>query len=504
MKRSYKVRRTVGRVAALLVLAVGWCLVPSTLAQDFDFYAMDLIGQESYKKISMDFRDASLKDILKIFSQQAGLNFIAAQSIQDRSVTLYLDAVPLNDALKKIMAANNLTYDLDPGSNIFIVKETGQPDLELVTRIYPLRYARLKSSNLQAQITAGGAADESLEEDSGGGGGGESGGGASAAAEEDKDVGIEATVRNILTDRGRLLVDDRTNSLIVTDVLSQFDVIEQVIRFLDTAIPQVMIEVEILDVGKRTIDEMGMDMDLELDLSSGASRGTYATEPFMHGTLSAQATSSLLDFLRTDTRTKFLARPRILTLSGETAEIKIKRNEVVGEECTVDDNGNAVCKAKRYLTGVSMKVTPQADPESGYVTMFIEPRVVEAQESVFAPGKYMDPEIRSSITTLTIKEGETIVVGGLIRSKKEETLKKMPILGDLPLVGIFFRHKAVTEEDRELLVFLTPRIVRRQDAVSMARSTTAVSLGLSRPFREQVPAVSRKREVDSYLERWEN
>ncbi len=522
MKRyRNKVRRAVGRVATLLVLGGGWCLVSSTLAQDFDFYATDLIAQESYKKISMDFRDANLKDILKIFSEQSGLNFIAAQSIQDRTVTLYLDAVPLNDALKKIMDANNLTYELDPGSNIFIVKETGRPDLELVTQVYTLRYARLKSSKLQKRIDEGPSAGAGLAQQEEA---------KQATGAEDADVGIEATVKNVLTDSGKLIADARTNSLIVTDVAAQFDVIEKVIRFLDTPVPQVMIEVEMLDVSKRTMDELGVDMTSSLLSLQGASRDTRfpnffadsspihengissledGTAPaYKYGTLTAEVFTATLDFLRTDTRTKFLARPRILTMSNETAEIKIATNEAIGQNQVTTSAGGVsttTIEAERFETGVLMKVTPQVDSEGGHVTMFLEPTVVESKTgATFAGTTYKDPEVRSAVATLMIENGETIVVGGLIRTKEEKTEKKWPILGDLPLIGMMFRHKDETHEERELLVFITPHIIGSKNAVALAQDKMILPGDLFCPFREQVPAVSRKRKVDSYLERWEN
>ncbi len=524
MKRyRNKVRRAVGRAATLLVLAGGWCLVSSTLAQDFDFYAMDLIAQESYKKISMDFRDASLKDILKIFSEQSGLNFIASQSIQDRTVTLYLDAVPLNDALKKIMAANNLTYELDPGSNIFVVKETGRPDPELLTRVYSLRFARLKSSKLYQRIEEGPTAGITLSSLVAGGGQGRTGGG------EDKDVGIEATVKNILTERGKVIADARTNSLIVTDVPAQFDVIEKVIRLLDTSVPQVMIEVEMLDVAKSTMDELGVDMTSSLLSLQGASRDTRfpnffadsvpihengisslddGTAPaFKYGKLSAEVFTATLDFLRTDTQTKFLARPRILTLSNETAQIKIATNEAIGEQTQSVTEGNTstmTSGAERTETGILMKVTPQVDVEGRCVTLFIEPSVIEAKDSQTFPGKYRDPEIRSTAAALMVEDGETIVVGGLIRTREEKTEKKWPILGDLPLIGMMFRHKDETHQERELLVFITPHIIDAKNVAALAQADRPFPQGASFVFREQVPAVSRKREVDSYLERWEN
>ena len=83
--------------------------------------------------ISMDFKDANLKDILKAFSIQSGLNFIASEAVQERKVTLYLDNVPLTQAMDKIFSANNLSYELDKDANIFVVKEWGKMETETVT-----------------------------------------------------------------------------------------------------------------------------------------------------------------------------------------------------------------------------------------------------------------------------------------------------------------------------------------------------------------------------------
>jgi len=521
MRHYQRGRRAPGRIAVLLVVAGAWCLVGSSFAQDFDFYAMDLIAQQSYRKISMDFRDASLKDILRIFSEQAGLNFIASQGIEDRTVTLFLDEVPLNDALKKIMAANNLTYELEAGSNVFIVRETGKPDLELITRVYPLRYARLKSSKLSKRIKEGPSAGSGLDA--------EAAANASASDDKEEEVGIEAAVRNVLTERGKLLPDDRTNSLVVTDIAGNFDVIEKVIRILDAPVPQVMIEVEMLDVSKLTMDELGVDMTSSILTLRGGAKDTrfpnfFAdsvpihenalssfedadTAPaYQYGKLSAESFVATLDFLRTDTSTKFLARPRILTMSNETAEIKISTNEAIGQQTVVDqESGTKTTSAERFETGVLLKVTPQVDPEVGHVTLFIEPTVVESRTgATFAGVTYKDPEIRSAVAALMVKDGETIVVGGLIRTRYQKVEKKMPILGDIPIIGMMFRHKDESEEERELLVFITPRIVGPETATALAQSRPALPRGFSSPAREQTAAVSRKRKVDSYLERWEN
>lgn len=509
------IKRALRRSLVLGVFLVVFLAVSAGAGKaEFDFYSNDLISREANRRISMDFQDASLKTILKVFSEQSGLNFIASQNVQDRTVTLYLVDVPLQEALNKIMSANNLTYELDTGSNIFVVKEWGQPAVETITKVFFLKYARLKGSKLQQAIddastagSAGGATGGSTTSTSSSGGGAEEAG------------TLEDSIKAVLTGNGKVVSDARTNSLVVTDIPSQFSVIEKVVEILDTPTPQVMIEVEMLDVDKTTIDELGMDMSGQI-LSFVGSKGAtkfpgflaQGTNPgastFTYGTLSADVFTATFELLSTDTRTKFLARPRILTLSNESAEIKITTNEAIGQNTVISSSqstSETTLEAERVETGVALKVTPQVDANTGYVTMFVQPTVSVAKTgATFAGTTYKDPETRTSIGTLRVKDGETIVVGGLIRQTEETTLKKMPFLGDIPFVGGLFRHKDKNVQDRELIVFITPHIVGYKEAVQLARGDITYGSRASLPFREQSSPVARKEVVDSMLERWEN
>lgn len=504
-------------ILALTVLAV----FPAVSGHaEFDFYANDLIAKAAYKKISMDFQDASLKTVLKIFSEQSGLNFIAAQNVQDRPVTLFLQDVPLEEALKKIMAANNLTYELDPASNIFVVKEWGRPAVETMTKIFTLKYTRLQGSRLSTAIDQGASDAESA--DAGSGSSGSSGGSSSSTSSSGGSAtagsgGIEDSVKAVLTTNGKVTTDLRTNSLVVTDIPSQFAIIEKLIALLDTPTPQILIEVEMLDVSKSTIDEVGIDTTASLMKLTGASTQTkfpnfmadgdvISPSQFTYGTLGADVFSAVLDMLTTDSRTKFLARPRILTLSNETAFIKITTNEAIGQNTvTASSEGTATStvEAERVETGVSLKVTPQVDMDTGIVTMFVQPSVAEAKTgATFNDTTYKDPEIRTSASTLRVKSGETVVVGGLIRNVEEVTQKKIPFAGDIPILGALFRHKDSTVTERELIVFITPHILDYKDAVTLAKGGT-----IGQPVsssREQETPVARREEVDNMLERWDN
>lgn len=479
-------------------------------ASDFSFVTGDdLIAKESYRKVSMDFKDASLKNILKIFSEQAGLNFIASQSIQDRNVTLYLDNVPLQEALNKIMSANNLRYELESGGNVFVVKESGKPDIDIITKVFQLKYARLKGSKIESAIVSGANSPFATQ-------GSSTSSTAGGAASEDAS-NIEDAIKAVLTTNGKMVPDIRTNSLIITDIPDQFSVIERVISILDVPSPQVMIEVEMLDVSKSVVDQVGVDTTANIMKLTGSSTDTrfpnflsdgmtLNPQTFTYGTLSAAVFSAVLDFLKTDSKTKFLARPRILTMTNETAEIQIVTNEAIGQDtvtASAEGTATTTVEAERFLTGVSLKVTPQIDTTSQTVTMFIQPTVSVSKDGAkFNGTAYKDPEVRSSQSTLMVKNGETIVVGGLIRNSDETFISKMPVVGDIPLLGMFFRHKKKTVEERELIVFITPHIIGGTDAVAIARAPVPSSSRIA--VREQSDAISRREEIDNVLERWEN
>ena len=201
----------------------------------------DLSFPDPNLPISMDFQDANLKDLLKIFSIQSGLNFIASEAVQDRRITLFLDKVPIKEAMDKLFIANNLYYDLDKGSNIFIVKDYGKVSVNTITKVFKLQYLSVPSSAIERDKST------MLTE------GGSSGGAAGGTGD------IISLIRQILTENGKIAEHARTNSLIITDTPNNFPVIEQVIASLDVPQPMIMLEVEMLDVSKNEVDKLGVN-----------------------------------------------------------------------------------------------------------------------------------------------------------------------------------------------------------------------------------------------------
>lgn len=457
--------------------------------------------------ISMDFKDANLKDILKIFSIQAGLNFIASESVQNRKITLYFENVPVEEAMNKIFKANNLSYELEKDSNIFIVKEWGQPEIETVTKVFYLKYATVSSSSLNQEM------EDKL---------GICGSGSDTSSGAKESSGITKAIEKNLSKYGSIIEDSRTNSLIVTDLPSRMPIIAQTIAVLDVPVPQVMLEVEMLDVSKNIVDAMGFEFGTNpfTLILPGSFRGMQlfmgditrrAVGMSNTSSSSGQVTfghtyAEVLDFLRTQTDAKYLARPRILTLNNQTAEIKITTDESIGISTTTEaTSGTTSASVERSETGVLLRITPQINLETGEITMFINPKVSEAsQGNSFTSGgnsyQFRDPEERSTKSMIRVKDNETVILGGLIRTELAQTLTKVPFLGDIPILGALFRHKDKTRDrDRELLVFITPRIVKDGNvAFTQARKTTL-------PMREQsmTSAFDRQLAINTTLNNFE-
>jgi len=472
------------------------------------------------KSIFIDVKGVSLVNVLKIISQQSGLSFIAAQDVADRQLTLYLNKIPLNQALQMVLDANDLTYEMQHDSNVFVVKKKETTAKKLITKVYQLKYATVYSSPLNSTISASGPVN--------GGSSSSAGGSSSSTAGSSASGGLEAVIKNSLSPDGKVVEDIRTNSLIITDKPGQFDIIESSIAKLDVPIPQILIEVEMLDVSKSTADQLGITYGATLLSFKGASKAT--TWPFTRSQATIPASSSsssstsgsgpytpgsissltaTLNFLTTNTDTRTLARPRILTLNNETAQIQISTNQAVDVLPSSTSTGTAGSTQSytvdRYTTGVILKVTPQANLLTREVTMAVSPRDVDLILSKVQPpasigGSIYDPETRGSDSKLKLKDGQSMVIGGLMTTENDKTVTKLPFLGDLPFIGAAFRSKSTTKTERELLIFLTPHIIDDTNQSVLKGDNSSISPQEALDIQD---ASNRAQEISSSLNTYE-
>jgi len=492
LKDSQKgVRIMLNKVLFTLFFAIlsAWGTGPKAIAADIHIDSSSSFLYPGYsKKISMDFQSAPLVDVLKIFSQQTKLNLISSEELANRRITVYLDNVPVEQALEQVLRANNLTYELQPESNIYIVKALTKTDSELLTRVYLLKHANVSSARIAKTLKISYKVDDASVEVSGDDESSSSGGGGAEGG-----TGIMGAIKAVLTDKGKIVEDARTNSLTVTDLAHNFTNIETAIAKLDIAVPQVLIEVEMLEVSKEVGDKIGIKYGETPLTFKGAERDviypwdqnhllgkgyTFAQPEYRAGTVSAAGMTAILQFLQSQSDTKNLARPRILTLSNQPAQIKISTKEAIGISSSTTSSQNlatATSEAERVETGVFLTVTPQVNTVNREITMAVVPKVITTTPSSITTNgvTLKDPEERGSLSLLRVLDGDTIVLGGLLREDHTVVTTKIPLLGDIPFLGNAFKHRAENVSNRELIIFLTPHILdegyQQQNAAMTAR-----------------------------------
>lgn len=455
--------------------------------------------------ISMDLVNAGLDDVLKLLSQQAGMNFVASESARDRRVTVYLDQVPIQTAIRSILDANNLSFRQIAGSNVYIVGDSGGRAVKLTTKVYTLKYARVvptlgettrtfgdTGSVLKPTFTGTGSGGEGESSSNSGSSGGSNSSRASGGSGTQAQ-GIVAIIKQLLTERGSVTTDPRTNSLAVTDVEETFPLVEETIAKLDIRPLQVYLEAEVLEVKRATLHRLGIefgDSTGEFATFTGPSRQTNfplgptllkraAAPTHTLGTLALTDLTATLKALETESDVKFLASPRLMTLSNEVAEIRITTDAATGTTSSSQtDTGTVTTQIERNTVGTVLRVTPLVTDDK-HITMVIEPEISRVVSSTTFSST-LDPNRRSARTTILVEDGETAMIAGLLSQDQDLGQRKVPLLSRIPLLGAAFTRHADEITDTEIVIFITPHIVKE--------SRAAAGAGPTIPAREQTIA----------------
>jgi type II secretory pathway component GspD/PulD (secretin) len=465
----------------------------------------------------MEFEDVALGDVLKTFSHETGINVIAAAEVGALPVTIYLEDVEVLDALDQILKAGNLTYERPAGSDIYIVKPKVEEPTQTITRVYRLKYARASQSLLAKTAEAFGARtpfEATLDEEGAAAGGG--GGGVQGTA-----PGVDSIIRELLTGKGDVVVDGRTNRLIITDVPENFPRLEAALAALDIRTPQIMVGAEVFETTLDKLKDLGFEWGTGTEgtlfqltparrttrfpfsqFFGDQGKGSVSDPAITLGTMDSSQAIAVLQALETDTDTKILARPKVLTLDNESALIRLTSEETIGFETTSQaTTGTTSSTPERETTGVVLVVTPQVN-ENDYITMLVEPSVTKTVAAKISPpsgqAQTRDPKTRSARTLVRIRSGDTLVVGGLIDRSDQESLRQVPILSGIPVIGEAFKNTEINHSASELIVFVTPNILAEPSETQVASAGQA-------PFaiREQEEGVSRQHLIEEALNRLE-
>jgi type II secretory pathway component GspD/PulD (secretin) len=300
---------------------------------------------------------------------------------------------------------------------------------------------------------------------SGGGSGGGLGGGGGGSQNSSNNQNAAGAGSGLGT---TAVTSPRSRSLIIIGRDADVDAALRLLRAVDIAPTQVEIEARIVNVS--------LDNTLDLGVEWGGNAGPYASnvtvqeqdirDIFRFGRFARtnlQSFSATLRYLETKGRSKTLANPRISVIDNEEASIfigEVRRFPVTGLASTAADQ-TFIVQVEEVPVGVALLVRPRVNDETGEITMNIKPAV--STVTGFVQG-IPQTATREASTTLRARDGETIVIGGLISDQESKSLQQVPLLGQIPIIGELFRRRINARTRSEVILFLTPRLLRNNGA----------------------------------------
>ena len=393
--------------------------------------------------VSLDFREADIQNVLRILAYKSGVNIVTGPEVTGL-VTIQLREVPWEQALTVILETYGYGYDR-------------RGNIITVTSIENLKKRREDAAALAEQkplimktfaINYGKASE------------------------------IIASIEKMKSDRGSINYDERTNTIIIQDIEENVNLIGDVIAKLDRTTHQVFIEAKVVETTLNDSDKLGIDWTTSATVSGAKRPNTwpFSNDPsnrylvdnfpaatssqFTYGTLNLSQLQAIFEMLKTRTDTNILSNPKIVTLDNQSAEIVVGSQYPIPSYTYNEQQARLQVNGFEYKDiGIVFKVTPHVN-NAGYVTLDIEPKITEILDFVTVENTSL-PRLsnESAKTRVMVKDGETLVIAGLIKDKVTDTKKRTPILGDIPLLGLVFQKSEKTVVKTDLLIFLTPRII---------------------------------------------
>ncbi|WP_432822204.1 type II secretion system secretin GspD [Trichloromonas sp.] len=323
-----------------------------------------------------------------------------------------------------------------------------------------------------------------------------------------------------------IIADKPTNSLIINATPADFDIIQGIIGQLDIKRKQVYVEALIMEISMDATKKLGMSLQGAVNIGSNSatyfSTGTSAATPLLlddnglpsvlsaavdgimmgglfnpitvtnpldkNETITVPALSALIDLSKTDSDVNILSAPRLLTSDNEEAEIIVGSNVPMITNRLTDSGGAGLAQSvsvERKDVALTLRFTPQIT-EGEQVRLQVYQEITDLVDSKSSQSVGSVDQVGPTLTkrllrnSVIAENGKTVVLGGLIRNNLKESVSKVPLLGDIPLLGWLFKKTSRSEEKTNLLVFITPKIIRNADDLEKVTSEASMKMDLSR------------------------
>jgi len=517
-------------LALLLFVAGGYS---ETDTPQFDSLSRKPISDFSFpglkKKISLDVREMDMAQFLKFLATEGNLNIITSKAVTG-PVSLLINEVTIGDALELALAMNGFAYQVK--GNVITVMTTAESKTmfgvefydQRKTAIYQLKYASPKNvaailGNIKSDIgkivfddttgtlvlidTPGKVKEMDII----------------IQKQELPTVSrvmptevrvyefryakietVKDEISKILTPEiGTMRADIRTNTLVVTDLPYVLEKLDVLVKAFDRKVREVFIDAKIIEVTLNDKFQWGVDWSKVITVAGKFSAITLMPQAAFPlaldkvtgmGKMTVSTTSSnnqlevVLEALDTLAETRILSNPHITVEEGKEAKVEVIEKQPYQEETTTTATGGTTTNALTYQwvdIGVSLSVTPHIN-QDGYISMVIKPVMssITTWYGGLAQAAGAVPVVKSANaqTTVTIKDGVTIIIAGLVKDNKTRSEEKIPVLADIPWIGWAFKRINDEVSRTETIVFLTPRIVSGDTAFLLEKDQPKPLKGL--------------------------
>lgn len=400
--------------------------------------------------LSMEFQDVEIRSVLDILAQFTEMNIVASDSVAG-NITLRLINVPWDQALDIILKSKNLGKR-ENGNVILVAPSTElaeQEARELEAQQAVESYAPLRTEYIRLSYAK--AADVLTLISQGSGSSGGSGTGNANSVDNN----------TLLSNRGTVTVDERTNTLIIKDVAESIENIHKLIGKIDIPVRQVMIEARIVSATDSFSKEIGVSWGILFDgkpddnrlTSSGLNIDLGISNPAGVAFGILNVSDVMLDLelsaMQADNRGEVISTPKILTADKQTAKVS-SGTQIPYQEASA--SGATTTSFKE--AALSLEATPNITPDGKIGLQLLitngTPTIINNQVAIAED---------SISTNVIVEDGQTIVLGGVFKNRKSNGVDKVPFLGDLPYVGRAFRKDVRNNAKEELLIFVTPKLI---------------------------------------------
>ena len=390
------------------------------------------------KAISLNFQDIPVRTVLQLIADFNGFNLVITDSVNG-NITLRLDDVPWEQALDIILKVKGLGKRMD--GNVLMIAPA--------TELAATEQAQLESENKVEELSS--LYTEYIQ--------------INYAKAEDIVSMLSSDKTSLLSTRGSVSMDDRTNTVILKDTATVIDSVKDMIKVLDVPVRQVVIEARIASVSEEVGEDLGVewssissddDDDLNFDLSANADGNSAG---FQIASIGSDLIDLELSALESESKAEIIASPRITTADQQTAYIE--QGSEIPYTTSSSSGATTVSFEKAVL---SLEVTPQITPDNKVILDLAITQDAPGTIYTSSDGsEYVSIDTQEITTQVLVDNGETLVLGGIYQQTTTNTVTKVPFLGDIPFLGVLFRQTSDYTEKTELLIFVTPRIVMQTE-----------------------------------------